>query len=300
MRHTFREAASGLRRHLSMTLAVIVTIWVSLALFGAGLLTAMQVDLIKGKWYDKAEVSVFLCVKESNGGTCAGAPTTPAQREAVLKELEAQPNVQKPVFYENQLDAYTEFKKTYEGTPLVDTLGVDQIQDSFRVKLKDPAGYADVVAAAEKMPGVQNVQDLHTVLDPVFRWLDVLKWGTIGLSALLLVAAALQIGNSIRMAAFSRRRELGIMRLVGASTSYILLPFLIESLVAAVAGALLAAATIGGAFEGVILKRPRGDLSGLRWIGWHEVLLAMGAMGIVAIVLALIPTLASGRRHLRV
>ena len=71
-------------------------------------------------------------------------------------------------------------------------------------------------------------------------------------------------------------------------------------LVAAVAGALLAAATIGGAFEGIILKRPRGDLSGLRWIGWHEVLLAMGAMGIVAIVLALIPTLASGRRHLRV
>ena len=300
MRHTFREAASGLRRHLSMSFAVVVTIWVSLALFGAGLLTAMQVDIIKGKWYDKAEVSVFLCVKESRGGTCTGSPTTAAQREAIKAKLEANTNVQLPVYYENQVDAFTEFKKTYANTPLVDSLGVDQIQDSFRVKLKDPAAYQGVVSQAEAMPGVQNVQDLHTVLDPVFHWLDVLKWATITMSGLLLVAAALQIGNTIRMAAYARRRELGIMRLVGASTSYIMLPFLLESLVAAVAGAVLAAGTLALAYQGIILKGRGDTIAGLRLIGWHEVLLAMGAIGLVAIVLAVLPTLVSGRRHLRV
>lgn len=300
MRHTFREAASGLRRHLGMTLSVVVTIWVSLALFGAGVLTALQVDLVKGKWYDKAEVSVFLCVKESRGGTCAGAPTTPAQREAVRAALEAHPDVQLPVYYENQVDAFTEFKKTYADTPLVDSLGVDQIQDSFRVKLKDPARYQAVVAAAQRMPGVQNVQDLHTVLDPVFTWLDYLKWATIGLSGLLLLAAALQIASTIRLTVFARRRELGIMRLVGASNSYVLLPFLLESLVAAVAGAALAAGTIAAAYQLVILRGGHGTIAGLRWIGWHEVLLAMGAMGAVAVVLALVPTLVAAQRHLKV
>ena len=108
------------------------------------------------------------------------------------------------------------------------------MQDSFRVKLKNPEEYQGVVSAVSGLPGVQLVQDLRKILDPMFAWLNLARWATVGLSALLLLAAALQIGNTIRMAAFSRRREIGIMRLVGASNRYIMLPFLLESLIAAV------------------------------------------------------------------
>lgn len=300
MRHTLRETWSGLRRNVSMTLAVVVTMWVSLTLFGAGLMTMQQVDLIKGKWYDKIEISVFLCVKDSQGGMCTpGKETTQAQRQQVRERLEANPQVAK-VYYEDKQQAYDEFKKTFSDSPILDTLTVDQMQDSFRVKLTDPKQYAGVVDEAKVLPGVQNVQDLHTVLDPLFSWLNALKWATIGMSALLLLAAALQIGNTIRMAAFSRRRELGIMRLVGASNTYIMLPFLLESLVAGIIGAGLACGTLALGYWSIIVKNAEQSIKALRWIGWHHAGLAMGGVGIVGILLSVIPTLFATRRYLRV
>ena len=83
MRHTLRETWSGLRRNLAMTVAVVVTMAVSLSLFGLGLLTSMEVDLVKGRWYDKIEISVFLCIESTTGGMCeAGKGATDAQRDA--------------------------------------------------------------------------------------------------------------------------------------------------------------------------------------------------------------------------
>ena len=99
MRHTLRETWSGLKRNMAMTVAVIVTMSVSLSLFGLGLLTSMEVDLVKDRWYDKVEISVFLCVERSTGGRCeAGKATTDAQREAIKSALQANPEVQE-VFY---------------------------------------------------------------------------------------------------------------------------------------------------------------------------------------------------------
>ncbi|GAB2487760.1 permease-like cell division protein FtsX [Luteococcus sediminum] len=300
MRHTLRETWSGLRRNVSMTLAVIVTMWVSLSLFGAGLMTMQQVDLIKGKWYDKIEISVFLCVEDSQGGTCErGKGITDAQREQVRTTLESNPQVQQ-VFYESKEEAYQEFRKTFADSPILESLDIDQMQDSFRVKLKDPAQYAGVVDEAQALPGVQNVQDLHTVLDPLFSWLNALKWATIGMSSLLLLAAALQIGNTIRMAAFSRRRELGIMRLVGASNLYIMLPFLLESLVAGVVGAALACATLAFGYWTIIVKNAEVSIKALRWIGWDHAGIAMAGVAVVGIVLSIIPTLLATRKYLRV
>ncbi|WP_394275630.1 permease-like cell division protein FtsX [Luteococcus sp.] len=300
MRHTLRETWSGLRRNVSMTLAVIVTMWVSLSLFGAGLMTMQQVDLIKGKWYDKIEISVFLCVEDSQGGTCErGKGITGAQREQVRTTLESNPQVQQ-VFYESKEEAYQEFRKTFADSPILESLDIDQMQDSFRVKLKDPAQYAGVVDEAQALPGVQNVQDLHTVLDPLFSWLNALKWATIGMSSLLLLAAALQIGNTIRMAAFSRRRELGIMRLVGASNLYIMLPFLLESLVAGVVGAALACATLAFGYWTIIVKNAEVSIKALRWIGWDHAGIAMAGVAVVGIVLSIIPTLLATRKYLRV
>ncbi len=300
MRHFLRETWSGLRRNGSMTLAVIVTMWVSLSLFGASLLTMQQVDLMKGRWYDKIEISVFLCTAESSGGNCEpGQDATDAQRKLIEERLTQNPEVAE-VYYESKEEAYEDFRRTYSDNPILESLTVDQMQDSFRIKLKDPENYEGVSAEARTLPGVQAVQDLRTVLDPLFSALNALKWGTMGMSVLLLLAASLQIGNTIRMSAFTRRREIGIMRLVGASNSYIMLPFLLESLVAAIIGIVLAAGTLFAGVKLVIIDKAQVSIKGLAWIGWSEAWIAVAGVAIVGVLLSIVPTLIATRRYLRV
>lgn len=284
-----------------MTLAVIITMWVSLALLGASLMTMQQVDLVKGRWYDKIEVSVFLCVPDMPGGTCEpGKATTQAQREAIQQQLKANPEVQS-IEYRSQAQAYDEFKATYKDDPaMLSTLTQDQMQDSFRVKLRNPENYQGVVQEAKAMPGVQSVQDLNSVLDPLFTWLNALKWGTMGMAGLLLLAAALQIGNTIRMTAFTRRREIGIMRLVGASNVYILLPFLLEAMVAGVLGIVLAGATMALGEQWVIKTNAERLIKTLDWIDWNHVAVAFVGVALVGLVLSIIPTLIATRKYLRV
>ena len=304
MRHTFQETLSSLKRNFSMTMSVVVTMWVSLSLFGISLLMMQQVPLMKDRWYDKIEISVFLCTNLSGGsktpGNCTpGQEVTPAQRDLIRQRLEANPDVDK-VYYESKEDAFAAFQETYKNSPILGTLTVDQMQDSFRVKLVDPQNYQGVVAEAKTMPGVQNVQDLRQVLEPLFRVLNALRWGTLGMAALLLVAAALQIGNTIKLTAFTRRREIGIMRLVGASSGYIMMPFLLEALIAGVIGTLAACGTLAVAMKVLIIDRVQVSIKSLAWIGWHELFLTMLVLGVVGVVLAIVPTLIATRRYLQV
>jgi len=287
-----------------MTVSVVVTMWVSLSLFGISLLMMQQVSLMKGYWYDKIEITVYLCSTLSGGSTTAGTcqpeqATTDAQRQLIQQQLTANPDVAS-VIYESKEQAYAEFQQTYKNSPILGTLGVDQMQDSFRIKLVDPQNYQGVVSQAQTMQGVQSVQDLRQVLDPLFSVLNGLRWGTMILAALLLFAAALQIGNTIRLTAFTRRREIGIMRLVGASNSYITLPFLLESLVAGILGVLAASATLAIALQFLIIDRAQVSIKSLAWIGWHEFFFAILVLGIVGVILAVIPTLIATRRYLRV
>lgn len=300
MRHTLRETRNGLRRNVSMTIAVIVTMWVSLSLFGAALLAAQQVDLIKGKWYDKVEVSVFLCVKNVPGDNCAPSKdASQADKDAIKAALESDPQVEK-VYYESKKDAFEEYQRVYKDSPVKEILTVDTIQDSFRVKLVNPENYREVVAATQTMKGVQAVVDLHTALDPLFVWLNSLRWTTVGLSALLLVAAALQITNTIRMAVFARRRELEIMKLVGASNRFILTPFLLESLVAGLIGAILAAGTLAAGTYVIVMKKFAVTMSTIAWVNWHHVWVAIGWLAVVAVVLSLIPSYVAAKKYLKV
>ncbi|MCL2783281.1 MAG: permease-like cell division protein FtsX [Propionibacteriaceae bacterium] len=304
MRHTLSETWTSLKRNVSMTMSVVVTMWVSLSLFGVSLLMMEQVDLMKGRWYDKIEISVYLCTTLSGGtsksGTCQpGQETSAAQRTQIQTRLEANPDVD-TVYYEDKQEAFAEYQQTYKDSAILGTLTVDMMQDSFRIKLVDPQNYMGVVTEAQTLPGVQSVQDLRQVLDPLFSVLNALRWGTLGLAALLLIAAALQIGNTIRLTAFTRRREIGIMRLVGASNGYIMLPFLLESLVAGIIGAVTACGTLALAVKFLVIDRAQVSITSLAWIGWHEVLTAMLVVGIVGVVLAIIPTLIATRRYLRV
>lgn len=304
MRHTLRETLSGLRRNMSMTIAVIVTMTVSLTLFGLSVMTFSEVDRVKGRWYDKIEISVFLCTQDSAGtnqsGTCEpGQDTTDLQRTNIENRLNQNPDVQE-VFYESKQEAYDDYRRTYADSPLLDSLTVEQMQDSFRVKLVDPQNYQAVVDEARSLPGVQNVLDMHEVLDPVFSVLNGMKWATMGMAVMLLVAAMLQIGNTIRMSAFTRRREIGIMRLVGASNIYITLPFLLEALFAGVVAIVLSGGLLLSAFFLLIDQNAKVSIKALPWISWSDAWIAVGVVAIVGVVLSIVPTLVTTRRYLRI
>ena len=301
-RHILSETAAGLRQNLTMTLAVIMTMWVSLSLFGAGLLASQQVDLMKGRWYDKIEISIFLCTKDTRGDNCEpGQDVTDAQKDVIRATLEANPEVAPDgIYFETKAEAWAEFQRAYAGSPIQDSLEIDQMQESFRVKLRNPEEYQGVVSSVAGLKGVQKVQDLHQLLDPFFRALNVLQWSTAGASILLLVASALQIGNTIRLATFARRREIGIMRLVGASNFYITVPFLLEAVISALIGVALACLTLGAGVYVWIIRGVRESIRFVAWIGWRQTGLAMLAIVAVGIVLAVIPTLVTTRRYLRV
>lgn len=299
MRHIFSETWSGLRRHVTMVIAVVVTVFVSLTLFGAGLLIYQQADMLKGRWYDRVEISVFLCTPVTAGDNCVpGEETTDAERDLIEQTLRNNPEVQL-VEFETKEQAYEEFREAFEGSPIQDSLTVDQMQESFRVKLVDPAQFEGVVSSVAGLPGVQAVQDMREFLQPLIAVLQGLQIAAMTTGGLLLLAAALQIGNTIRMAAVARRREIGIMRLVGASSFYIMAPFLLESLIAGLLGILLAC----GALAGMVLavqNNPEVSLQAAAWIGWPQGLLAMLGVAVVGIVLSIVPTLVATRRYLRV
>ena len=160
------------------------------------------------------EVTVFLCTAATQGTNCdAGHDATDAQRDVIRKTLESNAEVA-AVTYETKDEVFVQFKEVYKDSSILGTMTAADMQDNFRVKLKNPEDYQGVVSAVQGLPGVQKVQDLRGILEPVFAWLNLARVATVGASLLLLLAAALQIGNTIRMAAFSRRRELGIMRLL--------------------------------------------------------------------------------------
>ena len=168
-RHIFSETRAGLRQNLTMTLAVIMTMWVSLSLFGAGLLASQQVDLMKGRWYDKIEISIFLCTKDTRGDQCEpDQDVTQAQKDIIRTTLENNPEVAPDgVYFETKQEAWEEFQRAYEGSPIQDSLEIDQMQESFRVKLRNPEEYQGVVSSVVGLKGVQKVQDLHQLPGPL-------------------------------------------------------------------------------------------------------------------------------------
>jgi cell division transport system permease protein len=283
-----------------MTVAVIVTMWVSLTLFGLGLLAAEQVDLFKGDWYDRIEISVFMCSPDSRSQNCTeGASASDAERTAVELTLRNNSEVL-DIYYESKAEAFLEFQKIYADNPIMAAMDEERMQDYFRVKLVNPEEYKGVVTAVQGLKGVDAVQDLRKYLDPLFSWLNLARVATIGASTLLLVAAALQIGNTIRLAAFSRRREIGIMRLVGASNWYIMLPFLLESLTAALGGALFACLSLASLEKFVIKDKAALEMVSVRWIDWPEVQVSMVWLVVVGVLLAVVPTVLATRRFLKV
>lgn len=146
--------------------------------------------------------------------------------------------------FESQAEAYKHFKDQFSNSPIVDSVTEDQLPASFRINMKNPEKYQIISETFSSQPGVETVSDQRQVLERIFSWMNGASVVAVGVAAVMIFCAVLLITTTIRLSAFSRRRETGIMRLVGASKTVIQLPFILEGVIAAVVGAVLASLTL--------------------------------------------------------
>jgi cell division transport system permease protein len=241
------EAASGLRRNFSMVVSIVLVTFVSLTFVGVAALMQLQINQMKSFWYDKAQVAVYLCNDAVKSANCSTG-VTQEQIAAVRTALTTAPvkSFVKSVKFEDHQEAFQHFKEQFKGNPVADYVTADLLNEAFWVNLKDPNQSAVIGEAISGMPGVDAVTDQRRLLDQIFAVLNTASITAAGIAALMLVAAALLISTTIRLSAFSRRRELGIMRLVGASNRFIQTPFILEGVLASLIGSVLAAAATVG------------------------------------------------------
>lgn len=279
----------GLRRNLTMTVAVIITAAISLTIFGLGLMVREQVNVMKGFWYGKVEVSIFL--KED---------ITQAQRDQLRAELDAMPDVER-VYFESKAEAYERFKEQFKDSPdIIANTTPDVLPESFRVKLRDPNKFEVVASAFADRPGVVSVFNQRDLLKNFFDILNAFRTVMIVFALVSLAAAAVLIGNTVRVAAFSRRRETGIMRLVGASNLYIQLPFLLEGMLAGLVGALLATGFLSVVQSLVVNGVLRDAIKASPFVGWSQFKLLVPVLVLTGMALSGIASFVTLRKYLRV
>lgn len=295
-----REVFQGLANNITMTLAVIITVAVSLTLFGTGLLVNQQVSVMKDYWYDRVEVSVFLCGSASDPAVCPNGPVTAPQRDAIKAKLTSMTSVVEQVYYESSQEAYERFKQQFKDSPILSNVTADAMPESFRVKLVNAEDYGQVALAVTGMPGVEQVQDQRKLLDKFFRLLGGLQAGALGIAIAMLIVTVLLVINTMRMAAFNRRRETAIMKLVGASNTYVRLPFVLEAAFSAAVGGVLAVAALGAEKIYLIDRILQPSFRFTAFIGWQQVRMVMIIVFLVGVVLASAAAIGSVRRYLRV
>jgi cell division transport system permease protein len=292
------EVRIGLRRNLTMTFAVIVTTAISLSLLGIGLLSNAQVNAMKEYWYDKIEVSVYLCGSLSESPSCVGGIVSPEQRLSIKSDIEALPVVQS-VFYESQSEAYARFQERFKDSAIAQNVTADQLPESFRVKLKDPTQYAVVVSAFSGRPGVDVVQDQRSILEKFFKLLNVLRNGALLVGLFSVLTAGLLISTTLRIAAFNRRRETGVMKLVGASSWSIQLPFLLEGIISALIGWVFATGLLAG-LKSVVDSKVAPLLTFTNFFGWNEVWVASAWLLLAGLGVSTVASVITLRRYLKV
>jgi cell division transport system permease protein len=241
-----QEVWTGLRRNLTMTVALIVVVAISLSLLGTGLLFVKQVEDTRTYWQGKVQLSIYLCTTTSVSPQCRqNGPATQAQKNQLAADLRALPQVEH-VYYESQAQAFKHFKQDFSRDPQFTSLVTkSEIPDSFQVKLVNAqADYSIVAGVASGRPGVDQVVDDASILSKFYALLDGARNAVVIIAVILIIAAVLLVANTIRLSAFNRRRETSIMRLVGASNFYVQLPFLVEGILAGLCGWLIAAALL--------------------------------------------------------
>ena len=249
----FGEVWVGLRRNLTMTVALVVVVAISLSLLGTGLLFVKQVDHTRTLWQSRLQLSVYLCSSVNPDQNCAkNGAVTDSEKAQIIHTLNNLPQVVS-FTYVSQAQAYQQAKALFANEPvMLNFVQPGDLPASFQVKMKNAE--ADAVPVTEALlgqPGVDSVGDDSAILTKFYQLLDGARNAVIVVAIILIVAAILLVANTIRLSAFNRRRETAIMRLVGASNFYVQLPFLVEGMIAGLFGWLIATGLLAGAQAGL-------------------------------------------------
>ncbi|WP_277369931.1 permease-like cell division protein FtsX [Rhodococcus rhodochrous] len=238
----FSEVTTGLRRNLTMTIAMVLTTAISLALFGAGLLVVQMAGKTERIFLDRVEVQVFLTEDISSLDPECEQDLCSALRS----DLEGTDDVVS-VQYLSRDDAVADAtERVFADQPeLAELVSADSFPASFKIKMSDPDRFATIQDDFGTRPGVDSVLNQQDLVERLFGVLGGIRNGAFAIATIQAIAAVLLIANMVQIAAFTRRTEVGIMRLVGATRWYTQLPFLLEAVIAAIVGAALA---IGGLF----------------------------------------------------
>lgn len=278
-RYVLSEAALGLWRNVTMTSAMIITMAVSLTMLGASGLLFLQVDKIKELYYSQIQVSIFLADDLNE-----------EQRDEVRTELDqalASDPLVADYYFETKEEAYEQFRSLFEDQPdLVEAVGPESLPESYRVQLKDPEQFQQIALRYGDVEGISEIVDQEELLGEIFSILGAVQTMALVGAAIMAAAAMMLVANVIQVAAYSKRREVAVMKLVGAPNWFVQTPFVLEAVVAGVIGALVAfgALAAGKAF---LIDGPLSPLSTLLTpVPWRNVLLTLPAMAAVGALMA--------------
>jgi cell division transport system permease protein len=288
------EVGGGLKRNLSMVVAVVLVTFISLTFVGAAMLLQMQIGQMKGYWYDRAEVAVYLCTDVADGGNCNSVAATPEQIAQVKDQLSSPPLKSLVTRFE------FENHEQVAGSQSSGFVTPDFLPETYWVNLKDPSQSVVLVESLSGKPGVDEVVDQRKYLQPIFSALGAASYTAIGIAGLMLIAAVLLIAMTIRLSAFSRRRELGIMRLVGASNRFIQTPFILEGVIAALVGSVAAGAAVFVGVKFFVQDYLAVMLKSTPFVGMDDVLIVVPVLLVIGASLAAISASIAISRYLKV
>lgn len=300
LRFIFSQVWKGLRSNFALSASVSLVTFVSLLFVGAAVLLQTQIDLAKNDWYDRVEVSAFLCAPEQNTPQCAGGEVTQEQindLNAFFLSEEMSAYVDE-VHFETKDEAYAALREYLADSAWIDTVDPQQMQSSFRVKLVDPSEYDVVRESIEGRPGVDVVIDQREQLEPLFNLLNRFTLIAGALAGIMILTSLLLLPATIRLSAMFRRNETEIMRFVGASNGFIQAPFILEGVLAALIGAVLAVGALWVAVEYFIQDWFTG--SWLRIITSEDVLMLAPWLLLGAIAVAAVASFVALRRYTKV
>ena len=302
MKFVFSEVAQGFRRNLSMVVSVVLVTFISLTFVGTASLLQMQIGQMKNYWYDRAQVAIYMCSDVSASDVCPQGEASADLKAKVEEKLQSKtlkPYIEK-FYFENHEQAYKTFQQQFEGNAVAKYVTANQLNETFWVNLKESGNSEIITESFNGVAGVEEVRDQRSYLDQIFSILNAASLAAIGIATLMLFSAALLISTTIRLSAFSRRRELGIMRLVGASNFYIQLPFILEGVFAATIGSILSGAAVLGIVQFFVQGYLAERLPFTSFVGLADGLLVVPMLLGTGVVLAALASGLAIRRYLRI
>lgn len=304
LRFVLSETWTSMKRNMSMILSVTLVTFISFVFIGASALMQAQIQRAETEWYDKVEVVVWLCPDgTSQAATCATGKS-PTQSEIAQIEDTIHNQLADSVAsitYVSKADYYKNtFVKQYPGGVYQGrTLTADDMQDTLRLKLKDPTKYQAVTEVLSGRKGVEEVVDQRQIFEPVFTVLNRATAVTVVLAAVMVLVAILLTGTTIRMSAASRKNETEIMRLVGASNWTIQLPFILEGVVASLIGSGLAVGALAIVTNTFVTGWLAKSVTWISFVNINTVWLLAPALILGAVLLSILASVISLRRYLK-